>query len=334
VNFDSFELVKLYDSVQDEIQNKQSVLAELVRKSLNEKNIINNLDQLTAAVNEELFSLTYNSKEIILSGIDNISNDTEQKLGLCISVNKGSVDNIRYDRDSEISLDIEKRGTIEKSITVGRSIMMNSSGGGAISAVVGGVIGAAIGLFGGPVGALTGAQYGAYIGGGIGGLLGGSKGILDGVKHLKEADIPSINKSYTNYITTNLTSIKNMIAKTKTEISQGLVNELNTKIKTQRNQINENIKDIQENMTISKEMAAEKVKIVQEQSRQLNEIELRVNKLMEYLRTKADAASEVQKQKEMKSRKPESNSYHQSEEQAKPQKSETQGKDNFAFLRM
>jgi hypothetical protein len=288
-----YELIKLFDGALEEILSKQNVLQDMLKSNFKSNNILKTLDQLTANVNEELFGLTYKLKNDILRGVDHIINKTEDKLGLCIAVNKNAVESIYYDKDSSIEINVEKNGSVEKSITVGRSIMTNSSGGGVIAALVGGVIGATIGLLGGPVGAIVGAQYGVYIGGGLGTVFGGGKGLIDGIKHVKQADIPLVSKAYTNYVAQNLLNIKSMVLKSKGEMVQLIITELNNKIKSQRDQLIQNIKKIQENMSLSKEKAAENIKIVQALWKDLNDIEVEISKLMLILEDKEKAASDI-----------------------------------------
>jgi GTP-binding protein EngB required for normal cell division len=290
-----FEFSKVYDSVIRDIRKKQSALKDSINDIFKDPASIEKQKEISSSVNEELCILALDSKEAILSGINQISNDTEEKLGLLLSINTDITEDINFDKNNEIKLDYEKQGMVEKSITIGRNMMMKSSGGSAISAVIGGLAGAAVGFFVGPLGVVMGAQYGATIGGSLGGILGGGKGLHDGLKSAKKSDLSAISKIYTDYITKGINDISELVADVKKELTQGLINEYSIKLKEQKNQINENIKDIQENMSISKEQAAEKARTIQGRFKELNDIEVKISRLMNIFQNIAAAAAEVVK---------------------------------------
>lgn len=276
----SYELSTINSRVITNIRNKQTEIENLIIEFIENKDMLNNLDELTAKVNGMLGSLTLEAKDYIVENVNNIADKTEEKLGLLIAVNNNIIEKLDVELGS-VDVNIKTSGRADKAIKVGRSMKMEGMGGASIVALVGGTVGGGIGFFlGGPPAVLAFAKGGALIGGAIGGAAGSGKGLYEGIKHRNDADILKIKQTYVKHSNNKLREIINSVNSTIKELSFVLPKELNNRIKTQKIILDKNINDIQENLKLSKTETIQSANSMKPLFDMLSTIETRINQLM------------------------------------------------------
>ncbi len=264
-----FELDKVFRDAFDLIKSKQQLLKIELSETLQNPMILEKLEDLAVAMNENLYMFTEEIKNHITTAVNDIINKTEIKLGLNISMDNSLIDSIQIEEDIDIIGDMIKQTKFNKTLTVGRNMALTGSGISAATGFAGGVIGAAIGLLGGPIGAIAGAKIGAS----IGAVIGTSKGLYDGIKLLKGTELTQVKNLYIESLKHKFQILTDMINSMQREMKHGLQIELNSQIKAQRNMLEKDIQEIQKNLSLNKTEAEQKVKMVKEAYSKLKAIE-------------------------------------------------------------
>lgn len=279
-----YELNKAFNDALDYVQNNQVIIQSELRETLKNPAIVNNLNDLTLSVNDSLYNLTTNVKDEISEVLNNIIEKTEIKLGLNLTIDDSAVDNIEVE-NTDIQIDINEKGRFDKAITIGRNMAMSGSGAAAVAGFAGGIIGGLIGIFGGPIGIIAGAKTGSALGLAVG----SGKGLVNALKQSDSSDIMHISKTYNEYIAQKIQSIRTLISRARDDMKFSIQKDLNSQIRAQRNMLERNIKDIQENLSLSKAEAAQKANTVKETYGTLKSIANRVEDIMHIIKTTVES---------------------------------------------
>lgn len=272
------ELTTINNTAIQSIRSYQLEMEGMINQII-ETQSVSNLNEITMSVNGMLGTIALDIKDKIIDSVNDLTYKTEERLGLLIEVNSSTVDKIDVELGA-VNVNIKEKKKTDKALIIGRNVAISGSGGGAITALVGGVVGGAIGLLlGGPAGAIALGQYGAYGGGLLGGALGSSKGFFDGIKQLDKLDKPHIKQAYMKHINLKLQEIINSVNMTIKELSFSLTKELNYKIRSLKSTLDNNIKEIQNNLKLTKSEALEQAKEMKPLFEQLNEINAHIDRL-------------------------------------------------------
>ncbi len=292
-----YSLDTVNSDIRSYIQTANPELENKINSLINQKNaayVKKNLDEITADINNDLLNITYEVKSRISSETASIREEISDKLGLNINTGNEVAEKINVEVGA-VPIEMLEKGKMDKAISVGRSMSIQGAGGGAAGGLLGALVGGVIGFFiGGPAGAIALGMQGAAYGGLGGAVLGGGKGLYEGMKVNKGEDIPTLNASFKKYAFRKLNELATLTTATVNELVHVITTDLNNKIKNQRALLEQNISDIQENITLSREEAAVEMKKVNSQLQELNALETNTTYLLEVALKSAPAKQGAQ----------------------------------------
>lgn len=189
-----------------------------------------NYTQLVCDVNDLIGRGILDIREGIARSVENKSAELQKQLEFSVNVNEDILDGLGFVPE-EVTVEFPPKKAADTLIKWGRTIGMNSMGGGAIGSIVGGMIGL---CFGGPAGIIVGAQLGS----GVGGLAGGAKGCLDALTRYDQLDVNTVIQALTQHISTSMTnvnaSVNNTIAALRIAVSSSFEQQLKRQVKALR----------------------------------------------------------------------------------------------------
>lgn len=288
----SHELSVIQSEVVSEIQRQFSEVEDFVIEASEIKGMGKNLNELNLEVNGMIGRIALDANDYIYEKVYDLALETENKLGLSISVNEGMI-GISVPT-GEVPIKKPDLSRSDKIVNLGRSTAITSSAGGALGGVICGALGATIGFFvAGPGGAILGAKAGVTLGAAGGAVAGSTKGLRDGIEVMNTATAPQIRQNYAQYVNRKhreLISSANIAMK---NLTYSLTTELGNKIKNQRAILDKNISDSQESIKLSKIDAAKAANDMKPLFDTINVIATRINQLMS-ISTYTGGPSDVQ----------------------------------------
>lgn len=144
----------------------------------------------------------------------------------------------------------------------GRTIGMNTMGGGTIGSILGGFIGL---CFGGPIGLLRGAEPG----GSVGGLAGGAKGCVDALTQPDQLEVNTVIQALTQHITTSMTSVNASINNTIAALRISMTSSFEQQLKKQAKELRDNTSQIQRNINLTTSELPQRRAVLEGKSTQL-----------------------------------------------------------------
>lgn len=210
-------------------------------------------------INEEISGGILDVKTYIEQRMEEEAGQIEAELGLDLNMSQAALDQMSFEPGQEVTVVFQKRKKMDRVITGGRKITMNSMGGAAVGAIIGGFIGL---CFGGPAGLMLGAQYGS----GAGTLVGGTKGCVEALEQYDELDVGRVNRTLQQHIATTTSSAGTKVSNTVAALRMQLVTSFEEKIKTRVKELQENIRELQNNIRLTKEGIPQKQNALKQQS--------------------------------------------------------------------
>ncbi|MCO7137065.1 dynamin family protein [[Clostridium] leptum] len=239
----------LSNNINAEIQNIGVEARELLEQMVAEldKKICQKSEysKVISAVNDVISCGMLRIKDRLESEIQGEAQKIDNQLGLDLDINQNALEQLNFVPNEDLVVVFPKKKKMDRVLTGGRKITMNSMGGAAVGGILGGIIGLCVG---GPIGLVVGAQYGA----GAGTLVGGTKGCVDALSKYDELDIGRVNRAIQQHIATSISSMNTAISNTIAELRLQLISSFEEKLKKRVKELQENVKRMQDNIRLSK----------------------------------------------------------------------------------
>ena len=237
------------------VQDRSRLLGERICKE-------KNYTQLLYDVNDLISQGIVDIREDIARKVENKSAELQRELDFSVSVNEDILGGLGFTPEDNLSVVFPPKKEVDTAIKWGRTIGINSMGGGTIGSILGGFIGL---CFGGPVGLYVGAQ----IGGGVGGLAGGAKGCVDALTQHDQLDVNTVIQALNQHIATSMTNISANTSNTIAALRIAMTSSFEQQLKKQAKGLKENASKIQRNINVTTSELPKKRTALEGQSVQL-----------------------------------------------------------------
>lgn len=211
--------------------------------------------------------------------------ELQTELGLNVTINETAMGKMQFKPNDTLAVTFPKRKNIERISSSGRKIGSNSFAFGSVGAVLGGVVGF---FTMGPLG----AYYGAQVGGLLGGAVGSTKGCVEALRKHDEVDREFVNKTIRRHIATSISSMRNNVNSSTTEVRIALNAMFEQQLKQRAQTMQENINQLQKNVQLSRAEVPERLGELQRQDKSLKDVFGKLQAMEEEIQKLADASLE------------------------------------------
>lgn len=203
-----------------------------------------NYTQLLCDVNDLIGRGILDIRDDIAWKIEDKSDELQRQLDFSVSVNEDILGGLGFTPEENLTVVFPPKKKMDTAIKWGRTIGMNSMGGGTIGSILGGFIGL---CFGGPAGLVLGAQ----LGGGVGGLAGGAKGCVDALTQHDQLEVNTVIQALTQHIATSMTSVNASTGNTIAALRIAMTSSFEQQLKKQAKELKDNASQIQKNISLT-----------------------------------------------------------------------------------
>jgi len=196
-----------------------------------------NYTQLVCDVNDLIGHGILDIRENIARSVENKSTELQKQLEFSVNVNKNILDGLGFVPEG-VTVEFPPKKVTDTAIKWGRTIGINSMGGGTIGSILGGLIGL---CFGGPAGMLLGAE----LGGGAGGLAGGAKGCVDALTQYDQLEVNTVIQALTQHISTSMTNVGANVNNTIAALRIAVNSSFEQQLKRQAKELRDNAAQLQ-----------------------------------------------------------------------------------------
>lgn len=221
-----------------------------------------NYTQLLCDVNDLIGRGILDIREDIAWKMEDKSAELQRQLDFSVSVNEDILEGLGFTPEEDLTVVFPPKKKVDTAIKWGRTIGMNSMGGGTIGSILGGFIGL---CFGGPAGMIVGAQ----LGGGVGGLAGGAKGCVDALTQHDQLEVNTVIQALTQHIATSMTNVNASTSNTIAALRIAMTGSFEQQLKKQAKELRDNASQIQRNISLTASELPQKRAALEGQNTQL-----------------------------------------------------------------
>lgn len=264
------ELALFFTKLQNDLSGRQQKIAADARDLVESRSNVlgdkicdeKNYSKLVCDVNALISSGVMDIQHTMASEVDQMAVKLQKNLAFCVNVNQNILNNMGYTPKGNLAVTFPKKKTLDAAINFGRKVSMSSVGGGKTGAIIGGFVGF---CFGGPAGMVLGIKAGA----GVGGLVGGAKGCVDALTKHDQLDINAVKHALAQHISNAMIGINtgtgNAIAGLRITVNASFEQQL----KSQTKNLQENITQMQKNISTATSEIPKKRGILESQNAEL-----------------------------------------------------------------
>lgn len=217
-----------------------------------------NYTQLVCDINDLIGRGILDIREDINRKIEEKSDELLGQLDFTVSINEDILNNLGFVPE-KMDVIFPPKKAMDTAIKWGRTIGMNSMGGGTVGSILGGFIGL---CFGGPAGLVLGAQ----LGGGMGGLAGGAKGCLDALTQYDQLEVNTVMQALMQHISASMTNVNASVNNTIAALRIAMNNSFEHQLKRQAKSLRDNTAQLQKNINTAANEIPKKRAVLKEQS--------------------------------------------------------------------
>lgn len=258
--------MSLSQIIDDEIQQLENEMVDFLEKRCGElKETICKkkvYSDVICEVNESISGEILDIKTKISDKMEEEIREIEKELLLDLDVNKEALDSIHFALNPKFKVSFPIKESAGKLKKDGKKIGIHSLGGGVIGGILGGIAGFCLG---GPIGIEIGRNLGAV----LGGALAGTKGCVDTLNSYDTPDIDIVKHALNEHISNSILKFHGTVEDAVDTLRLNIEDVFERKLKKRTDNIQENIRKIENHIDCAKSEIPERLAELEEQDRQV-----------------------------------------------------------------